>query len=499
MENKTYEITVNLGTGAPYALFAFLNYPSGKITLSAMVDGKTYLEDTIMIDSNISNLADLSDINREDFNAYTTSCNLSMYYLYKMNNGKWAIGLKVHELRDKGITKINCNVQCKNTAISITDIIFFKWDLGTNFIPIKSEYTKSCNGTTVLVFNKDSTHPWNKSNPIKLELYYIYGGEKANVWIFMSDDTITILTDNMNFHHLKAYLSSDKKRLYLNTDDNTMFVKHSQAVRAQEMVGHFINNDSVDNASSVSIKDIRTEYNNLSDNIKKYLVGTPLIVHNNSSSLLLLNNSNNFKFYPITNNNTKYLATNKDLYLSFYSDKCLIVTITTDAYRCVLYIKRFAQECHFIERPKDSSVSISAYTSSSSFGLKFRSWRSSLIQIQEDDGRYVNYNVSETEPENIVLHLPPSLPLKKGTTQERPIGVEIGFIYKDTTLNKLIVWDGNAWVNMDGSSLDIKKSGATNERPTNVDIGFVYKDTTLSKLILWEGNKWVNLDGTELT
>lgn len=453
MENKTYKIAVNLGVGQPYALFAFLNYPSGKITLSAMVDGKTYLEDTIMINSNISYLEDLSDINKEDFNVYATSCNLSMYYLYKMNNGKWTIGLSIKELKDKGISKINCNVQCENTAISITDTMFFMWDLGVNFIPMKGEYTKSCIGTNLLVFNKDSTHPWNKNNPIKLELYYIYSGDKANVWIFMSDDTITILTDNVDFHHLKAYLSSDKKRLYLSMDENIMVVKHSIALRAQEMIGRFINNDSVDNVSSVSIKNIETEYNNLSDNIKKYLVGTSIIKEDVGSSLLILNNNNNYKFYPVTDKNTKYLAINKDLYLGFYSDKCVIVTITTDAYRCILYVKRYAQECHFIERPKDSAVSVSVYQSGSSFGLKFRSWRSSLIQIQEDDGRYINYNVSETEPENIELHLPPSLPLKKGSTQERPTGIEVGFIYKDTTLNKLIVWDGDAWVNMDGTVL----------------------------------------------
>lgn len=453
MENKTYKIAVNLGVGQPYALFAFLNYPSGKITLSAMVDGKTYLEDTIMINSNISYLEDLSDINKEDFNVYATSCNLSMYYLYKMNNGKWTIGLSIKELKDKGISKINCNVQCENTAISITDTMFFMWDLGVNFIPMKGEYTKSCIGTNLLVFNKDSTHPWNKNNPIKLELYYIYSGDKANVWIFMSDDTITILTDNVDFHHLKAYLSSDKKRLYLSMDENIMVVKHSIALRAQEMIGRFINNDSVDNVSSVSIKNIETEYNNLSDNIKKYLVGTSIIKEDVGSSLLILNNNNNYKFYPVTDKNTKYLAIKKDLYLGFYSDKCVIVTITTDAYRCILYVKRYAQECHFIERPKDSAVSVSVYQSGSSFGLKFRSWRSSLIQIQEDDGRYINYNVSETEPENIELHLPPSLPLKKGSTQERPTGIEVGFIYKDTTLNKLIVWDGDAWVNMDGTVL----------------------------------------------
>lgn len=453
MENKVYEITVNLGTGVPYALFAFLNYPKGKITLSAMIEGKTCLEDTIVIDSELSSLADLSNIKKGDFHAYATSCNLSMYYLYQTKNGKWAIGVNVNELRYKGIKNIKCNVQCENSAISITDIIFFEWDLGTNFIPVKGEYTKICNGTTVLVFNKDSTHPWNTNNTIKLELYYMYSGDKANVWIFMSDDTITILTDNVDFHQLKAYLSSDKKRLYLKTDDNTMFVKHSIAVRAQEMVDHFINNDSVDNVSSISIKSIKTEYNNLSNNRKKYLVGTPLIEEYDSSSLLLLNNNNTFKFYPVTNNNTKYLAINKDLYLSFYSDKCLIVTITTDAYRCVLYVKKYAQECYFIERPKDDAINVSAYNSGSSFGLKFRSWRSSLIQIQEDDGRYVNYAVSETEPENIELHLPPSLPLKKGSTQKRPIGVDVGFIYKDTTLNKLIVWDGNAWINMDGTEL----------------------------------------------
>lgn len=42
---------------------------------------------------------------------------------------------------------------------------------------------------------------------------------------------------------------------------------------------------------------------------------------------------------------------------------------------------------------------------------------------------------------------------KTGTTEDRPKRPSIGFIYKDTTLNKLIVWDGNAWVNLDGTEL----------------------------------------------
>ena len=86
-----------------------------------------------------------------------------------------------------------------------------------------------------------------------------------------------------------------------------------------------------------------------------------------------------------------------------------------------------------------------------------------------------------------------------GSQEQRPTNVEIGFIYNDTTLNKLILWNGNTWVNLDGSSLSIKKSGTTSERPTNVDVGFIYNDTTLNKLILWNGNTWVNLDGSQLS
>ena len=44
-------------------------------------------------------------------------------------------------------------------------------------------------------------------------------------------------------------------------------------------------------------------------------------------------------------------------------------------------------------------------------------------------------------------------PLKTGTTEQRPKGVNIGFTYKDNTINKLIVWNGTMWVNMDGTAL----------------------------------------------
>ena len=47
---------------------------------------------------------------------------------------------------------------------------------------------------------------------------------------------------------------------------------------------------------------------------------------------------------------------------------------------------------------------------------------------------------------------------------------------------------------------NLNPKGDTNSRPTllDTDEGFEYYDTTLKKKILWNGTAWVNLDGTEL-
>lgn len=47
---------------------------------------------------------------------------------------------------------------------------------------------------------------------------------------------------------------------------------------------------------------------------------------------------------------------------------------------------------------------------------------------------------------------------------------------------------------------NLNPKGDTDSRPTlsNTDEGFEYYDTTLKKKILWNGTAWVNLDGTEL-
>lgn len=47
------------------------------------------------------------------------------------------------------------------------------------------------------------------------------------------------------------------------------------------------------------------------------------------------------------------------------------------------------------------------------------------------------------------------LAITKGTTDQRPVDTIIseGFQYYDSTLNKMILWNGTAWVNIDGTAL----------------------------------------------
>lgn len=65
----------------------------------------------------------------------------------------------------------------------------------------------------------------------------------------------------------------------------------------------------------------------------------------------------------------------------------------------------------------------------------------------------------------------------------------------NTATNKMTLWTGEAWVNLDGTSL--KDKGTTAERPTDYRaIGFIYMDTTLNKLIVWDGVVWRDFSGT---
>lgn len=62
-------------------------------------------------------------------------------------------------------------------------------------------------------------------------------------------------------------------------------------------------------------------------------------------------------------------------------------------------------------------------------------------------------------------------------------------------------WNGSSWKSAIGFPSVYKLRGSSSSRPnpTNNDEGFEYYDSTLKKKILWNGTAWVNLDGTQLS
>ena len=77
----------------------------------------------------------------------------------------------------------------------------------------------------------------------------------------------------------------------------------------------------------------------------------------------------------------------------------------------------------------------------------------------------------------------------------------------DGSVEPIMIWKNNRLGyakngNMYGANglLDGALSGATSNRPTltSTDTGFIFFDTTLGKSIVWNGTAWVNMDGTAL-
>lgn len=66
--------------------------------------------------------------------------------------------------------------------------------------------------------------------------------------------------------------------------------------------------------------------------------------------------------------------------------------------------------------------------------------------------------------------------------------------------NDTITVSGNIY-DINGINILALTKGTTEQRPTNTIIseGFEYYDSTLKKMILWNGTAWTNLDGTALT
>lgn len=74
----------------------------------------------------------------------------------------------------------------------------------------------------------------------------------------------------------------------------------------------------------------------------------------------------------------------------------------------------------------------------------------------------------------------------------------INYKYYCTDLKKEILWNGSNWIDYNGNMPNIPKKGTTAQRPTGVQIGYTYKDTDLGKWIIWGGDAWENIDGSPL-
>ena len=98
---------------------------------------------------------------------------------------------------------------------------------------------------------------------------------------------------------------------------------------------------------------------------------------------------------------------------------------------------------------------------------------------------------------------------RRGSTAQRPTTglteYDYGFLYYNTEVQKYnvlntIVNGTYNWHRIQSYPADWKTYGTTAERPTPTIawIGYVYFDTTLGKMIVWNGTAWVNMDGTAL-
>lgn len=88
-----------------------------------------------------------------------------------------------------------------------------------------------------------------------------------------------------------------------------------------------------------------------------------------------------------------------------------------------------------------------------------------------------------------------------GTTSERPETNYKGNTFYDEELKLPLYNDGVNYKTFDGVDIQVKRIGDTLSRPNKsqgIYIGFTYKDTDLNKWIIWNGEAWENIDGTAL-
>lgn len=115
---------------------------------------------------------------------------------------------------------------------------------------------------------------------------------------------------------------------------------------------------------------------------------------------------------------------------------------------------------------------------------------------------YKNSKLQETKWEEAKYILGENFGPTKPTVTDKMVGR----IFFDSTTQRPAFCNGVDWLDVDGIKSDIKRKGISSDRP-NLEhyfivggaAGFLYYDTTLNKYIVWNGTAWVNIDGTNLS
>lgn len=180
----------------------------------------------------------------------------------------------------------------------------------------------------------------------------------------------------------------------------------------------------------------------------------------------------------------------------------------TDAdYAMLLYFRHYRSANSYtitITHSSDNSDFTSLISDSGS-GLYYGTL--TKVYNLDDAERYVKISLTITQSDTKPLILPtliiPSIAETDvrafGTTAQRPIlkTVRRGADYYDTTLKRMIVWNGEKWIEEDGEEAGIARVGSisTANGLTPNRRGFGFYCTTISKMIFWTGSAWIEEDG----
>ena len=122
----------------------------------------------------------------------------------------------------------------------------------------------------------------------------------------------------------------------------------------------------------------------------------------------------------------------------------------------------------------------------------------SLIYADYENGLWARVRNTGNKTKDLIQITPPVGNSNKRQRLYLTVN-DAGFAYYDTTLNKLLHWNGSKWIEEDGAAAGVKRSGKFSQRPNVNDIypGYQYFNTDTHRTITWAEGKWWNPDGTE--